>query len=226
MLHIQSICSEEGAFSALREREGRGIVWLQEPLDDILSSRGKVAVLRVICSVDVPLSGREIARRAGIASGHTSGILRELTDSGLLLCRDHGRVKTYELAEPNAMIPRRLRALFDAESERRTAFVEELSEALPNVVSVILFGSEARGEAVAGSDTDLLIVVGRATEKVRRQIDDVCLRLATQHQLDLRWLVADTEQLREWEQEDSEFWRNVRSEGIALAGTAVRRIAR
>ena len=199
-------------------------MWLQAPLDDILSSRGKVAVLRVICSVDVPLSGREIARRAGLASGHTSGILRELTASGLLLCRDHGRAKTYELAEPDAIVGRRLRALFDAEMERRHAVVEGLSRAIPNLVSLILFGSEARGEAGAESDTDLMIVVERATEALERQIDEVCMQLATEHQLDLRWVVADRRRVREWEEEGSELWRNVQSEGVTLAGTAPARL--
>jgi hypothetical protein len=66
----------------------RQAMWLEKPLDDILSSRGKIAVLRVVCSVSVPLAGREIARRAGLRSGHASGILRDLTASGLLLARD------------------------------------------------------------------------------------------------------------------------------------------
>jgi predicted nucleotidyltransferase len=201
-------------------------VWLDDPLDDILSSRGKVAVLRVICGVAVPLAGREIARRASLGSGHTSRILRDLTASGLLLCRDQGRANTYEFADPESSITRRLRELFAAEIERRHAVVEGVSKEVPGIVSLILFGSEARGEAKPGSDTDLLIVVERKTERLEGHIGEVCTRLSSEHQLDLTWLVADLKQLREWHAEGSEFWGNVRAEGVALMGRPVERLVR
>jgi predicted nucleotidyltransferase len=161
-----------------------------------------------------------------LGSGHASGILRDLTASGVLLTRDQGRVNTYELAPPSSLITRHLKGLFAAEAERRHEVVRGLSEAVPGMVSLILFGSEARGDATPGSDTDLLVVVERKTKRLEEQIGEVCLRLATEHQLDLTWLVTDQEQVRGWEADGSEFWRNVRSEGIALAGTTVERLAR
>jgi hypothetical protein len=39
-------------------------MWLNEPLDDVLSSRGKVAVLRVLSSTTVPLNGREAVEKS------------------------------------------------------------------------------------------------------------------------------------------------------------------
>jgi predicted nucleotidyltransferase len=199
-------------------------MWLEKPLDDILSSRGKVAVLRVVCSVSVPLAGREIARRAGLGSGHASGILRDLTAAGLLLARDQGRVNTYEFAEPESPLTRRVKDLFAAEVERRHTFVEGLSRELPEAISVILFGSEARGEATPGSDTDLLIVVGRKTKRLEERVSDICMQLGAAHQLHLSWLVADRKDLREWAAEDNPFWRNARAEGVTLAGTPVGRL--
>lgn len=44
-------------------------VWLNQPLSDILSTKSKVAVLRVLSETPVPLNGREIARRAGLVPG-------------------------------------------------------------------------------------------------------------------------------------------------------------
>lgn len=201
-------------------------MWLESPLNDILSSRGKVAVLRVLCGVDVPLAGREIARRAGLGSGHVSGILRELTTSGLLLARDQGRVNTYELTDPQSLLTQRLRDVFAAEGERRHDVITVLSETVPGFVSLVLFGSEARGQATPGSDTDLLIVVEKKTSRIEEQVGEMCMRLGTKHQLDLTWLVADRKQVRAWEAEGSEFWRNVKGEGVTLAGTPTERLAR
>lgn len=201
-------------------------MWLEDPLDDVLSSRSKVAALRVVCNVEVPLAGREIARRARLGSGHASRILRDLTASGLLLSRDQGRVNTYELADPQSQITRRLKELFAAEAERRHRVLEGLSRELPGVVSLILFGSEARGDAKPGSDADLLIVVERKTARQERQISDTCLRLATEHRLDLSWLVTDPKELRGWAAEGNDFWRNVQSEGVTLAGRPLERLLR
>ena len=128
-------------------------MWLRDPLDDILSSRAKVAVLRVVCCAAMPLNGREIARRAGLSSGHASRVLGELTASGVLLARDQGRVLTYELALAHGPLVARIKSLFEDEAARQEAALDELEVAVPGLVSIVLFGSEARGDARPGSDT-------------------------------------------------------------------------
>jgi hypothetical protein len=45
-------------------------MWLSLPLDDLLSSRAKVAMLRVLCRTNAPLRGREIARRSDAVCLH------------------------------------------------------------------------------------------------------------------------------------------------------------
>ena len=182
--------------------------------------------MMVVCSTTIPLAGREIARRRTVGSGHASGILRQLTASGVLLARDQGRVNTYELASPQSLLTRRLKDLFAAEARRHQAVVERLLKGVNGVLSVVLFGSEARGEAKSGSDTDLLIVVERKTKRLENQLSDACLRLATEHQLALSWFVADPDQLREWQAEGSDFLRNVQAEGIRLAGKPLERLLR
>ncbi len=199
-------------------------MWLNTPLNDILSSRSKVAILRVIAETPVPLNGREIARRAGLVAGHTHRVLADLVAAGLLLSRDQGRATTYEFANPESAITSRLRELFVAEMGRRREVVAGLTAAGTGALSVILFGSEARGDAKAGSDTDLLVVVEKKTADLEDQVSDVCMRLASEHQLALSWLVTDLDELREWQTENSDFLRNVRAEGIRLAGRPLERL--
>ncbi len=193
-------------------------MWLNEPLDDVLSSRGKVAVLRVLSSTTVPLNGREVARRAGLVAGHAHRLLAELVSAGLVLRRDQGRVNTYEFVDPQSAITRGLRDLFATEARRRHDFLRALSATIPEVLSVVLFGSEARGDAKPGNDTDLLFLVERKTKRLEDRISSTCLRLATEHQLALSWLVADLREVRTWEAEGNDFWRNVQTEGLRLAG--------
>ena len=199
-------------------------MWLLYPLQDILSSPAKVAVLRVICHAQSPLSGRETIRRARTSYGPGWKALQELVDSGVLTKRDHGRASAYELREPEGALIERLRGLFAAEQERSERVVSALSSEVPEALSIILYGSEGRGEAEAGSDTDILIVVERKTEHIEERIDQICLALAEQYSLALSWHIADLADLRAWEQTDSDFWRNILRDGIKLEGDPLERL--
>ena len=96
--------------------------------------------------------------------------------------------------------------------------MRELAARIPEAISIVLFGSEARGEAAAGSDTDLLIVVPEGGEAVEEQVREVCLELADKQSLALSWQVVSLAEVRKWEEAGNEFWRNVRRDGIRLYG--------
>jgi predicted nucleotidyltransferase/predicted transcriptional regulator len=193
-------------------------MWLQNPLDDILSSKAKVAVLRVVCGVNTPLSGREVARRAGISSGNASRVLGELKRSGVLIARDHGRVTTYELRDRRLPIIRELGALFAGESRRRERAVSHLVKGIPDVLSVTLFGSEARHEARPGSDTDVLIVLKKRTGHVEKRLLDNAMSVAEEHLVPLSWYTTDLAELRRWERTGNPLWRNILADGVTVAG--------
>ncbi len=193
-------------------------------MDDILSSSAKVAVLRAIFITPTPMSGRETIRRAGTSYGPGWQALQELVASGVLTKTEHGRTSTYQLRNPDDALISALRDLLRAEQSRSRAFADDLAEALPQAISVILYGSEARGEADAGSDTDLLIVVEHRTEELDDRIADVCLGLAEKYSLALSWHVADLDRMCEWEASDSDFWRNIERDGVRVAGDSIERL--
>lgn len=100
-----------------------------------------------------------------------------------------------------------------------------LSE-MPEVLSIVLFGSEARGEARPDSDTDLLLFVETKNENLDRRISDACHEYSSQQGLHTSWVVVDLADLKEWEETDHEFWRNIRREGIVLRGMSVNGLRR
>lgn len=199
-------------------------MWLVRPLDGVLSSRAKVSILRVLCQSPAPLNGREIARRTGLGQPHVWSVLRDLTSLGLLTARDLGRAKAYELANPDGPLVRELRQLFRAEDQRYTELLQNLSAGVPGLVSLILFGSEARGEAKPGSDTDLLFVVTEKTEELEARVRDNCSRLAEWYGLALSWHLADLGEVRDWSAGGDELWRSVLTDGITLTGKPVREL--
>ena len=153
-------------------------------------------------------------------------MLRQLAASGVLAARDHGRAKTYELADPDSELIKQLRELFAAERHRYRSVLGELGGSVPGVLSVVLFGSEARNEAKPGSDTDLLIVVEKRNDEREHRTRDVCLAAAERHSLSLSWHVADLDDLREWEKTGHDLWRNITREGVRLSGDSLEGLRR
>lgn len=199
-------------------------MWLLHPLEDILSSPAKVAILRALCRTRSPLSGRETIRRAGTTYGPGWDALQDLVDSGVLRKRDLGRASAYELREPESPLIQRLRELFDAEERRTEQIVGELTSQIDGALTIILYGSEARGDAGAGSDTDVLIVIERRTEEIEDWIDRTCLDIAERYSLALSWHIAELDDLREWEETESEFWQSILADGVRLAGEPIERL--
>jgi len=197
------------------------MMWLRRPLDDVLSTPAKIAVLRALLRVNAPLSGREIARRSGVGYGPAYHALQALVASGVLSKQHHGRVATYAVRDDQGPLLASLRALYAQEDRRTRAAIAELGNALADVVAIVLFGSEARGEARPGSDTDLLIIVAHAGARTEAKVRKACLAVAQKHSLALSWLVMDLDEARERDAQNEQFWHNVARDGIWLHGDSL-----
>ena len=81
--------------------------------------------------------------------------------------------------------------------------------------AVVLFGSQARGEATADSDVDVAVVLDHVEDSYREidRMGDVFWELSYGHDLLLTSVpVCESE----WRQRDNRFFRNLRREGVAL----------
>lgn len=134
-------------------------------LDHILGTQAKVRLARVFYTLDSSLSGREAQRLAGVRSMSGAGrALRDLTDLGIVTRARAGGTYIYSLNRKH-VLTHSLSGLFRAEERQFDTLREILHAALHSatpermVLSVVLFGSLARGEAKPDSDVDLLVVV-------------------------------------------------------------------
>lgn len=73
---------------------------VQVPLDEILSSKGRVRIL-VLLSDTVELNISEIARRAGLNYATADRHLRRLEDAGIIQQKKFGRIRIYKFNESN-----------------------------------------------------------------------------------------------------------------------------
>jgi len=134
-------------------------------LDDLLGQKSKVTILRILYR-ETELTGREIARKAELSPRAAQQSLQELYSIGVLLRKTVGASYLFSLNRTRYVVENILSPLFESEQGLVAAMIEELRKTLPakGIVSIIMFGSVARGESKQGSDLDIMIVLDNALD--------------------------------------------------------------
>ena len=153
-------------------------------LNFILGSVSKVQLLRAVLPLTTPFSGREAQRLGGVRS--TAGAqkaLEELADMNVLQRITAGSVQLHAVNTDHYLY-RTLAALFAEEASIPGRLAEEILGSLgdhaSSVLSIMLYGSAARGDMHARSDLDLLVIVdGKSAEERVEKL----FRSATTHRL-------------------------------------------
>lgn len=144
------------------------------PIDDILNSPSKLAILRVFVSRKrFKGTGREIAKQAGYSAPSTHESLKELHARDVLSLDIIGKQHVYSLNEGNRIVQKVIRPMFRAEGgfkeDVRDFLLDEMRKARIKgaIVSLILYGSAQKGVTGKGSDVDVAVVVSRAADVER-----------------------------------------------------------
>jgi len=131
------------------------------PFDDVFATGSHVRVLRAL--VELPdgltVSGRDIARRAGVSQPTAAEVLRALEDQGLLVVGRRPRAAYYRL-NPEHMLAPLLSEIFVQERQTRSDVEGRIADGLAgmrDVEEAYLFGSAARGDMRPNSDIDVAI---------------------------------------------------------------------
>ena len=129
-----------------------------------LREDAQTRVLRFLWRSRAEWSGREISRRVGLSAPACHESLKKLDARGLVQLRRVSNVHLYKINPENYLVRDVFARLFEAEASlpRRVAAVVRKSLVHPpksEIVSIVLFGSMARGTERLGSDLDILIVL-------------------------------------------------------------------
>lgn len=195
---------------------------LERPLDDLFQDRSHVRLLRALSELPegLPASGRELARRAGVAHATASRILEELGRQGVVVRRRYGRADMHHLNGDHTLYTL-VREMFAHErrvpEQLRTLLRSELQQ-VGGIAEAYLFGSAARGDMTAGSDIDLAVVAPkRAEAEIAAPLEQVSERVRKVFGSPLSLLVGDRSPHRT---KGRGAWRRIAEEGIAIIGRA------
>ncbi|MBI4056017.1 MAG: nucleotidyltransferase domain-containing protein [Elusimicrobia bacterium] len=131
---------------------------------EILHQESQVRILRFLWKSQIEWSGREIARQVKLSAPTCHQALKELYARGLVLFRGISNVHIYKINPDNYLVQEMFAPLFKAEKLLPEQVLKFVRQSLikgtksAGILSIVLFGSMARGQERLDSDLDLLVV--------------------------------------------------------------------
>jgi len=112
----------------------------------------------------------ELSHKLGLSAGMCSLILRELAASGILAKKELGNAHYYNLKENYFTTElKRFIGLFQI---YRTGLVEKLKPDLSSPISIVLYGSYAKGDFTEESDIDILLITQERSQRDLMELED------------------------------------------------------
>lgn len=181
-------------------------------------------VLAVLAETSAELNLRTLARLSGVSIAQASRILPTLVELGIVERREAPPSALFRFVADN-VAARAISALADA----RATVLEQLGRSAgaldPRPISVIVFGSFARGEADSDSDLDVVFVRAETVDE-----DDDRWRAAVERwRHGARRATGNRVELLEVSEGDAArllrgrdpLWLDVRREGVLVSGAAI-----
>lgn len=160
---------------------------LNNPLDKILNNEIKVRALRIFCRTGGELSGRQMAKMAGVTPKTAHEILQDLLREGALAMRVVGNTYLFRLNEDRAIVLEALKPLFASENALGERLFDAIRGAIKkstlkgDILSVALFGSVHAKSERSTSDVDLFVIVKTSDlkKKVETLFSEIDQRLSS-----------------------------------------------
>lgn len=190
-------------------------------IEHLLGSRSRIAVLRVLHGVNVPLNASQIAARTGLTHPAVTAALRDFVSMGVVNSSPVGRATVHWLSRDNIYVENLLDPLFQAEESLQDDLLDDLAWAFQDhAVSVVLFGSYARGDQTAESDVDVVLVA--EDEAARAMLEmaaaDHGLRFRTRFGASLSPLVFSVREAANLPRSSPELVSSIRRDGVMISG--------
>lgn len=184
-------------------------------------------ILSVLVETTAPLNLRTLARLAGVSPAQASRILPRLVDLGMVERFEVPPSSQFLLARSNVAA----QAIVELARSRETA-TDRMGLAAESMTiapeSVILFGSFARGEAVAESDVDAVVVrpdeVGEEDETWSAAVDAWRRAAASITGNSVEIVEVRLSEAASKLRGRGEFWGAVRRDGLCIHGLSIEQI--
>jgi len=149
-------------------------------IENLIGSKAKVKILRVLAEVRTAYSLKDLEAETGLSLSIVHKSAEELVDEGMLIKIKGKRKQRLYKFNTDSAFAASIFDLFRIEKTRQRkeiiflhtwSILEDITSRIKNISDlIILFGSQARGDATLDSDIDLLII---AEDKSQERILDL-----------------------------------------------------
>jgi len=190
-------------------------------LEDLLGSRSRIAVLRVLHGVDVPLNASQIAARTGFTAPAVISALAGFAAMGVVRSSPAGRATVHWLSRDSVYVENLIAPLLQAERSIPEDLIDDLAWTFQDVaVSVVLFGSYARGDQGPASDVDVVLVAENGATEAALEVAaaDHAAAFRARFGATLSYLIYTREGARALSRTSPELAESIKREGVVVAG--------
>jgi predicted nucleotidyltransferase len=193
-------------------------------LNDILGQKSKLKALRYLLIYQNEISIRELSRKIGITQPNLSTVLKELEHVGVLKSKKIGTSLVFKINHEHFLVKDILCPLFQGEKKS----VETLSKFILkkikfDFISIILFGSIARGEEDYKSDIDLAIIIDNKYDpyKIEDSILEINPFIIEKFGNTISPVVISKKEFQKKYRQNNKLIRNIVKEGKLISGKLI-----
>lgn len=129
-------------------------------IESIFGSSARIHILRVLFNSPQPLSGRQVGELSGLTHRGAIHAMESLVKLGAVKQRKVGRAYQYSLSRNNIFAEKIITPCIKAEAGLFDGLREDIAKSFGrDTISLVLYGSLARGEEETSSDIDVIAVV-------------------------------------------------------------------
>lgn len=189
------------------------------PLDVVLSAPSHIAILRVLKDVREGLSGREVARRAGINHQTCADSLTRLESRGVIKRLGSGKTQLFRLNRENNLVKTVLKPMLESERKQFLDMQEDFSRIVNGYcLSAIIFGSVARREETPASDFDIALIVKNRNQKIHGIIRTLIIQGTERWGIQVSPIVLTLTEFNQRASKKDPLINNILREGITIYG--------
>lgn len=148
-------------------------------ISELLGGRVQITVLKLLFFHEEGLTGRGLANLVGCSTFKMQKVLEILVSQGLVTKSVVGRAHTYRTNGEHILMQKVIRPLIDFEKSLFSDLGKLIMKFLDiKPLSIILYGSVARGDELPNSDLDLFLIYGNeVTQHSIRHIGDTLMEV-------------------------------------------------
>lgn len=196
-------------------------------LQHLFSAPSNMAVLRVLNSRVIGITGRETARLANLSIRTAQNVLAHLESLGIVKRTIGGRDHLFVLNRQNQVVKKLIYFIFEFENNFLKDITSQIKKSLANLcTSIILFGSVARKDEMPESDLDLCIVYSKNKIRIENTVSELRDSLYKNYQVTLGPFYILESEFKKRAFKNLSPVNNILKEGIVITGKSIRELTK